>query len=86
MLRIMQKRPSETFCMPILMYTAEALLLSSQNMELNVLKNCNHIVQIRLLQIKVDMIELSSRLHIKEGNQLSIILKGFRIHRLCQFK
>ena len=34
---------------------------------------------------KVDMIELSSRLHIKEGNQPSIVLKGFRMHIYCQF-
>ena len=36
--------------------------------------------------VKVGMIELSSRLHIKEGNQRSIILKGFKMHRLCQFQ
>ena len=35
-------------------------------------------------QIKVGMIELSSRLHIKEGNQPSIILKDFIMHRHCQ--
>ena len=67
MLRIMQNRPLENFCMPIVMYTAEDWLLSSQKMELNVLKNFSHIVQTWLLQIKVGMIELSSRLHIKEG-------------------
>ena len=36
--RIMQNRPLETFCMPIVMYTAGELLLISQKMELNVLK------------------------------------------------
>ena len=29
---------------------------------------------------------ISNRLHIKEGNQLSITLRGFRMHRLCQFQ
>ena len=46
MLRIMQNRPLENFCMPIVMCTSEDLFLSSQKMELNVLKNCSHIVQI----------------------------------------
>ena len=58
LLRIMQKRISETFFMKILMYTAEDLLLSSQKMESNVLKNCNQIVQTCPLLIKVDMTEL----------------------------
>ena len=31
------------------------------------MENCNHIVQIWILQMKVDMIELSSRLHIIDG-------------------
>ena len=34
----------------------------------NVLKNCNNIVQTLPLLIKVDMTGLSNRLHIKEGN------------------
>ena len=66
----MQNRPLETFFMPIVVCTARDWFLSSQKMELNVLKNCSRIVQIWLLQIKVGMIELSSRLQIKEGNQL----------------
>ena len=37
------------------------------------------------LQIKVGMIELSSRLHIKEGNQPPITSKDFRMHRHCAF-
>ena len=45
LLRIMQKSLSETFCMQTFMYTAEYLLLSLQNMESNVLRNYNHIVQ-----------------------------------------
>ena len=36
-------------------------------------------------QMKVGMIELSSRLHIKDGNQPSITLKDFRMHKHCQF-
>ena len=48
------------------------------------IENCNHIVQTRLLQIKVDMTVISNRLHIKEGNQLSIILRGFKMHRIFQ--
>ena len=51
----------------ILMYTSEDWLLSSQNMESNVLKHCNHIVQTWPLLIKVDTIGLSNKLHIKEG-------------------
>ena len=33
---------------------------------------------------KVGMIELSRRLHIKEGNWPSITLKDFKMHRHCQ--
>ena len=40
-----EKQAIRNLCMPILMYTAEDLLLSSQNMKFNALKNCNHIVQ-----------------------------------------
>ena len=65
LLKMMQKRLSETFCMQTLMYTAEDQFLSSQNMESNVLKNYHHIVKTRPLLIKVDMTELSNRLHIK---------------------
>ena len=50
------------------------------------LENCSHIVKILLLQIKVGMIEISSKLHIKEGNQPSITSKDFRMHRHCQFQ
>ena len=35
---------------------------------------------------KVYMIELSNRLHIKEGKLKSITLRGFKMHRLCQFQ
>ena len=86
MLRIMQNRPSETFCIPIVMYTTEDWLLSYQKMESNVLKNCNHVVQERPLLIKVDIIGLSNRLHIKEENLKSITLRGFKMHRLCQYQ
>ena len=55
-LRIMQNMPLENFFMPIVMYTAGDWLLSSQKMELNVLKNCSHIVQTWLFQIKLGMI------------------------------
>ena len=51
MWRKMQNRPSENFCMLIFTYIAEYWLLSSQNMESNILKFCNHIVQTWLLQI-----------------------------------
>ena len=45
LLKIIQKRLSETFCMQTFMYTAEDLLLNYQNMESNALRNYNHIVQ-----------------------------------------
>ena len=45
----------------------------------------SHCANMTLL-IKVDMIGLSNRLHIKEGNMQSITLGGFRMHRLCQFQ
>ena len=48
----MQNRPLENFCMQIVMYIAEYWLMNSQKMELNVLKNCNHIVQTWLLADK----------------------------------
>ena len=50
------KMKSETFWMPIVMHIAEDWLMISQKMELNVLKNCNNIVQTWLLHIKVGMI------------------------------
>ena len=47
-------------------------------MELNVLKICSHIVQIWLLQIKVGLIELSSRLHINGGESAINDIKWFQ--------
>ena len=64
--------------MKIVMYIAEYWLLSSQKMGLNVLKNCSHIVQTWLLQIKVGKIELSSRLHIREGGADINYIKRFQ--------
>ena len=55
LLKIMQKRLSETFFIQTLMYTAEDSLLNSQNMESNALINYNHIVKTLPLLIKVDM-------------------------------
>ena len=75
----MQKWPLGTYCMPIVVFTAEDQLQSSQIMELDAFKNCNHIVRIWLLQINVDMTGLSSRLHIKEGGLPSTTSKGFRM-------
>ena len=74
MLGIMQNRPSETFCMQILMYTAEYLLLIFQKMESNLLKNCNHIVQTWPLLIKVDYIKMFQNAHalsVSVGNSYS---------------
>ena len=44
--KIMQKWPLGTYCMPIVVFTVEDLLHSSQKMKSNVFKNCIHIVQI----------------------------------------
>ena len=50
------------------------------------IENCNHIVQTRPLLIKVYILGLSNRLHIKEGNQLSITFRGLIMHKLGQFQ
>ena len=71
LLKIMQGSLSETFCVKKLMYTEEDWLLNSQNMESNVLRNYNHIVETWLLLIKVDMTGLFKKWHIREGNMLS---------------
>ena len=49
------KKAIRIFFMQTLMYTAEDWLLNSQNMESNVLRNYNHIVQTLLFLIKVYM-------------------------------
>ena len=77
LLKTMQQRPSGTFFMQTLMYTAEDWLLNSQNMEWSVLKNCNHIVQTWLSQPKVYMTEPFNK-YIKEG--------GFAINYIKIFK
>ena len=65
LLKIMKKMPSRIFCMQTVICTAEYLLLNSQNMGSNALKNYNHIVQTLLLLIKVDMAGPFNMSHIK---------------------
>ena len=50
------------------------------------IENYNHIVQTWPLLIKVDMVVLSNRLHIKEGNLQSINPRVFKMHMLYQFQ
>ena len=86
LLKIMQKRLSEIFCMQKLMYTAEDRFLNCQNMESNAFRNYNHIVQTFPLLIKLDMTGTFNKSHIKEGNLQSTTSRAFKIQMLYNFQ
>ena len=77
--------PLELFLIPTLMYITENLLISSQEMEWNVLETFSHIVSTWILLTKVDMIELFNKLHINDRSIQWTKLKYSKMHRFCQF-